>query len=46
LVTVEDLWSTMSSNSLLKAVNAKRRIHTIADPPTQYTARVPVNDRH
>ena len=46
LVTAEDLWSTMGSNSLLKAVNAKCRIHTITDPPAQYTTRVPVDDRH
>jgi hypothetical protein len=46
LVTFEDLLSTMGSNSLLKAVNAKYRIHTIADPPAQYTTRVPVDDRN
>ena len=44
LITVEDLWSTMSPNSLLKAVNAKRRVLTVADPSALYTTRVPVDD--
>lgn len=46
LVAVEDFGRAVVAQDVLQTVDAEHGFHAVADSPIEYSARVPVDDRH